>query len=404
MRISAGRRHLAAAVALLVVISAACHGGSPNTFYEQKEGEPPEIGEKHAGERVEISREAVERASIEAVTVAAEAMVEEIRSTAIVRPNEYRLAHVSPRIPGKAIEVRALLGASVEQGQVLCELDSLELGEKKAAFLQSRTSLEVARRNYEREDRLFKRQISSEKEYLGAKGDFERSEAAYQAAREALRLLGITDDEITKMSWGGKGLPLSHFPLRAPFAGTIIEQHLTMGELVKPEDVPYTVADLGTLWIIIDVHEKQLPRIAVGAAAEVAFDTYPAERFAGRITYLAHVVDDKTRTSPARIEIDNRDGRLRPGMFATATIASPAVDARKGIVVPSDAIQRIHGARVAFVEEAPGRYVVRELNVGKESAGAVEVISGLAEGERVVARGAFYLKSTLLKEEVGGEE
>src|SRR5262245_506449 len=106
MRISQGRRHLAAVVAL-VVISASCHGGSPSTADEPKEGEPLEIGAKHAGERVESPREAVERASIEAVAVATAAVVEEIRSTAIVRPNEYRLAHVSPRIPGKAVEVRA---------------------------------------------------------------------------------------------------------------------------------------------------------------------------------------------------------------------------------------------------------------------------------------------------------
>ena len=86
---------------------------------------------------------------------------------------------------------------------MLAHLDSLELGEKKSAFLQARTSLEVARRNYEREQRLFEQQISSEKEYLEAKGEFERSEAAYQAAREALRLLGIADAELERIAWGG---------------------------------------------------------------------------------------------------------------------------------------------------------------------------------------------------------
>ena len=133
---------------------------------------------------------------------------------------------------------------------------------------------------------------------------------------------------------------------------------------------------------------------------QVIVDAYPDEKFAGRITYMAHVLDEKTRAAQARVEIDNHDGRLRPGMFATAIIDAAPPEDRDAIVLPSEAIQSIHGKPFAFVEEKPGHYAARELTLGKESGATVEITSGVAAGDRVVTRGAFYLKSMLLKEEV----
>ncbi len=401
MNVSGSHRRLVAVSMGLALIVVGCRSGSTDSPTATTDAARP----RAEANRVELSPEAQEAAEIQTRPAALEAMREEIRATAIVKVNENRVAHVSPRIPGRAVEVRALLGSVVEPGQVLARLDSLDLGEKKSTFLQARTSLEVARRNYERERRLFEKQISSEREYLEAKGEFERSEAAYQGAREALRLLAIPDAELARIAWASANTePLSHFPLVAPFVGTVIAQHVTLGELVKPEDTPFTIADLSTLWILIDVFEKQLPRVAIGQDVQVSVDAYPGERFVGRIAYVAHVLDEKTRAAQARVEIANPEGRLRPGMFATAIIATARAGDRQTIALPSEAIQSIHGKPFVFVEEKPGRYAARELRVGKDSGAFVEIISGVAEGDRVVTRGAFSLKSMLLKEEVGGED
>jgi cobalt-zinc-cadmium efflux system membrane fusion protein len=384
-----------------VAIVGGCRGDGTPTSAEpsrQKSAREPGL------ERVELSAKAVETLGIETAPVVAAPVHEEIRATAVIRPNENRLAHVSPRIPGKAIEVKAVLGDSVETAEPLVLLDSLELGDKKSAFLQARTNLTVSRRNFEREARLFRLQISSEKEYLEAKGDFERSEAAYRGAREALRLVGLTDEEIESITWGGSGQPLSHFPLLAPFAGTVIEQHVTLGELVRPEDKPYAIADLGTLWILLDVYEKDLARVAVGAEVEVAVEAYPSEKFPGRITYLSHVLDEATRTARARVEIANRSGRLRPGMFATARIALSDASQAEALAIPDTAIQRVGGKPTAFVERSAGSYEARALDLGPQSRGLVEVKAGLSAGERVVTRGAFALKSELLRDQLAGED
>lgn len=390
-----------AALAVTGMLAAACaRDRAPAAKQQAKESASAET----KPERIELSPKALETLSLRTAPVMAQAIRNEIRATAVIKPNDYRLAHVSPRIPGKAVEVRAVLGDVVESGQTLLLLDSLELGEKKSAFLQSRTNLEVARRNFRREERLFRQQISSEKEYLESRGEFERSDAAYRAAREALQLVGLKDQQIDRTAWGEAGHLLSHFPLVAPFGATVIEQHVTLGELVRPDDKPYTIADLGTVWILLDVYEKDLSRVGVGAGARVSVDAFPDETFPGRITYVGHVLDETTRTAQARVEIDNRTGRLRPGMFATATIELPPDGAEEAIIVPEAAIQQIHGKPTAFVEKARGSFEARPLTLGSRSGGKVEVKAGLSAGEQVVTDGAFALKSSLLKDELAGED
>jgi cobalt-zinc-cadmium efflux system membrane fusion protein len=359
------------------------------------------VGSANAEGHVELSPKALAAIGLETIVAQKRALSDEIRATAVIKPNEYRMAHVSPRIPGKAIRVQALLGNVVAAGDILAELDSIALGEKKAAFLQARADLEVSRRNYQREKRLFERHISSEKEYLETKGAFERSEAAYRASREALRLVGLSDDEIKSVSWSSGDHPLSHFPLLAPFGGTVVEQHITIGELIEPDETPYTIADLSNVWVLLDIYEKDLARVHVGDDAGVSVEAYPGETFRGKVTYLSSLLDPATRTAQARVEIDNGDGRLRPGMFATSTLSGETGPAVEQLVIPRDAVQQVHGKPVAFVEVQPGSYAMRELSLGRQAGPDVAVLAGVRAGERVVTEGAFYLKSIVLKEEVG---
>lgn len=361
--------------------------------------------EGHEEDVVELSSEAVDTARLQGAAVTRAALGSKIDATATIKANEYRMAHVSPRISGKAFEVSVELGDLVRAGETLAELDSIELGQRKAEFLQARASLDVARRNHEREKRLFGQKISSEREYLEAKGEFDRSRASYRAAREALRLLGLRDEKIENIQWGGGEEPLSHFPLVAPFAGTVIERHITLGELIEPDDKPFTIADLSDVWIVIDLYEKDLAQVRVGMDATVTVDAYPERTFPGKVTYLSHLVDPSTRTLEARVVVENADGSLRPGMFARAVLAIPPGEtAAQALVAPADAVQQVRGSEVVFVDLGSGKYEMRQVELGQRQDDAVEIRSGLAEGERVVTSGSFYLKSSLLKEEMGGHE
>lgn len=392
-------RRVLLGIALGTLLSGGCGGEEPKT--EVAEEHTPKEG--HSEGRIELTAAALHTIPLKTAVVQRRGLAQEIRATAVIKPNDNRLARVSPRIPGKAVEVKAVLGDVVEPGQTLALLDSLELGEKKSAFLQARTNLDVARRNYEREERLFQQHISAEKEYLEAKGEFERSQAAYQAAREALRLLGLADAAIDGLGWGGKGHLLSHFPLVAPFAGTVVEKRITLGEMVRPEDPSYTIADLTTVWVLLDIYEKDVRRVGIGADGRIAVDAYPGETFQGKVTYVSDLLDETTRTAKARVEIPNHERRLKPGMFVTAMLSAPVPGAPAVIAIPAAAVYQIQGRVVAFVQEGEGSFAVRDIRLGQRAGLDVEVLDGVQEGELVVTDGGFSLKSTLLKEAMGEE-
>lgn len=364
---------------------------------------PPQ-NKTSAAHQLTIPPQALEGEAFQTAVVERRAFRDEIQATASIKPDEYRLFHLSPRIEGRVIDVMAELGDAVKAGQPLALFDSIELGQMKAAFLQARTNRDVDSRSYIREKGLFEQRISSEKEYLAAKGNAEKSLAAHRATYEALRLIGLSDDDINKIGWSKKGKALSSFALVAPQAGTVIERNITRGELRTPKDNAFTIADLSTVWILLDIYEQHLAAVKVGNAVEITVDAYPKERFRGKIVYLGYVLNPDTRTIDARVEIANPDRRLRPGMFARAALILPSPqEDQKVLVVPQDAIQQVDEKPVAFVEERPGIYTARPLVLGRKSGNDAEVRSGLTEGERVVTQGSFYLKSILLKEQVGGD-
>lgn len=367
------------------------------------EREPEDQADEHSEteDHIKLSKEALKTLTLKTSVAERKPISGKIKTTAVIEPDRTRISHVSPRISGRVIDVESFLGDSIQKGQVLAKLDSIELGQTKAEYLKSRANLEVARANYERENRLFKKKISSEKEYLDAKGEFLRSQAEINAARETLRLLGLTDEEIRELTWGGTEHPSSHFPLVAPFTGTVVEQHMVLGEFIKPEDRPYTIADLSHLWIQLDIYEKDLRWVENGKTVDINVNAYPDERFEGKVTYISDILDESTRTAKARVEILNSEGKLKPGMFATAIISIPSSDNEEVIVVPNSAIQQIEGKTAVFVQEGEDSFEMRGVSLGQNSGDCVQVLEGLDPGDRVVTEGGFYLKSALLKEELG---
>lgn len=389
---------------LLVLLTVGCNEArveppAPKATAEQEKGQAGhEGGEPHL---LTVPPEALTGQAFQTTIIERRPFRDEITATATITPNEYRLVHLSPRIEGRVIEVKAVLGQQVKTGQVLALLDSIELGQKKSDFLQAKTNHEVDKRNYVREEGLYKEQITSEKEFLDAKGRYEKSLAAYRAAHEALRLIGLSEEDIKRIDWSTKSQPLSFFPLASSLNGTVIERTITLGELISPKDKAFTIADLSTVWIILDVYEQNLAALQKGAEVEITVDAFPGEAFKGTIVYLSDVLNPATRTIDARVEIPNLQRRLRPGMFARAAVILPGRGSDV-LVAPLDALQQVNDQTVAFVERKPGTYELREVAVGRRSPPYAEIQSGLREGEPVVTTGSFYLKSIVLKEQIGG--
>lgn len=380
------------AATLVLALLSAC-GQSDDT-----EKESPQQTSAAPAERspsLALTAEEVKAAGIEVETVQPQTVNETLALTGTITPNQDRIAKVTPRLTGRVASVAVAQGTRVKAGQVLAVLESIELGETQSAYLQARSEATVTEAALKRAEQLAAEDIVPQKDYLRAKADAERARAALRAAADKLQLLGVPPAETGKQS------AQAAYPLQAPFAGTVIEKKAVPGELAPPDQSLFTVADLSTVWLEADVFEKDLDKLRLGASAEISVAAYPETVIQGRLTYLAETMDTATRTVKGRIEIPNTDGRLKPGMFATAhlrsTVSSPA------LVLPEPAVLLVQGQPTVFVATAKG-FVPRPVETGSAVGGRIPIRMGLSAGERVVVAGGYELKARLLKSQIGTEE
>ena len=360
--------------------------------------------QSHDEEVVELSDEKSAAAGIETSAASFQGLPALLSTTGQVDFNQDRVAHVSPRIPGRVHEVRASLGQRVKQGEVLVSLDSIELGRAKADYLRAKARVQLTRENFDREERLFADRISSQQEMLSAKAAFIETEAEMRSAEETLHLYGLTDDEVASVTYENPGRSL--VGIRAPLSGKIVEKHVTVGELVTPERNLFSLADLSEVWVWIDVYERDLPQVHLDDGVDVRVDAFREEVFSGTVSYLSDRVDLDTRRVRARIDVANPGERLRPGMFAQVELSDPhaagsEAASRPALVVPASAIQRDGDVTILFISLGGRRYQRHTVEIGRRTGDLVEVTSGLEAGEEVVSAGAFFLKSELAKEELG---
>lgn len=366
---------------------------SPEGAAKHQEGADSHGGhDEHAEEdAVVLSAEEARAEGIKSEVVEYRPVSAAIPLTAAIVANRDRLAHIAPRVSGKLVRVHANLGERVSAGKVLAQVDSIEIGSANSEYLQARSAADLARANGVRAEKLFAEQVIAQKDYLAARSEVERTDAALRAARDRLRTLGVG------LPQPGGPAP-SVYPLTAPFAGTVIAKDAVLGELAQPDKAVFSIADLTSVWIEADLFEKDLGRVRVGAKASVVVNAYPDQRFPGALTYISDTVDPQTRTLKARIEVPNPVGRLKPGMFATVHLDTDA--AQEALAVPVDAIVLLDGKSSVFVEEN-GRYLPRTVTLSAGAGALVPVVEGLSAGDSVAVAGVYALKARLLKSKIG---
>lgn len=360
----------------------------------EKKGEGKDA---HAGEASELTltTEEAERAGVKVEEIKAQPLGETVVVTATIHPDQDRMARVAPRIEGRVTSAPAKLGDRVKAGQPLATLDSVEVGETHATWLQAQAELRIAEADFKRAESLNAEEIIPRKDFLRAQADRDKAGAALRAAGDRLRLLGGTP--------GSSGSGVSRFVVTAPFAGTVIEKKVTLGELATPSEPMFTIADLGKVWIQAALPEAALAKVRVGANAKVTVPAYPGQTFSGRVGHIGAMLDKDTRTVAARIEVANADGRLKPEMFATATIdvmGAQGDKPREVISLPDEAIVLLEGVPSVFVFEQ-GAYEARQVEPGERIGGRTLLKSGVKAGDEVVTSGAYALKARKLKSQLG---
>lgn len=356
----------------------------------ESEAEKPAV-QSEAENPLVLSAQEINDAGIKIGTVQLQTLREIIGLTGTITPNLNRIAEVSPRVPGRIVSVEANQGARVKAGQTLAVLESVELGQAQADYLQARSEVTVVDAALVRAEGLVAEKIVPQKDYLRAKADAERAHAALQAATDKLKLLGVSPGQAPEQS-------SASYPLVAPFDGTVITKKAVLGQTTQSDQPLFTVADLTRVWLEADVFEQDLGKIVVGDKARVTVAAYPDAVFEGAVTYLGDTMDATTRTVKARIELPNSDGRLKPGMFATAQLQSTVTATT--LAVPEGAVLLVQGQPAVFVEEDKG-FEPRMVETGPAIDGWTPIRAGLAAGDRIVVTGAYSLKARLLKSQIG---
>jgi cobalt-zinc-cadmium efflux system membrane fusion protein len=365
---------------------------------------PPEADSAPAPapEVIDLTADAQRDAGVTVTAATSTTRVDTLAANAVLALNEKRTARVGSVVEGTVVETFSDVGDRVRRGQVLANLHSHVVHDSWAEYRKAmaerrrfENELAFARSGAERAERLLRDKAISAQEHQRALADrvaaeeqLDIAKTEVRRAEEALEHLGITNSEDPTGESG------EQIPARAPFAGVVLERLVTAGTAVTPGTAMFLVSDLSALWALAEVDEAMLARVGVNRPVEVRVSAYPAEVFHGRVTFVGDTVNPKTRRIVVRCELPNPTGRLKPEMYATVMLDTG--EAREIVAVPGSAVQDAGGRTIVFVEERPGRFRPRDVKLGAEAQGLVEVREGLRAGERIVTAGSFLLKSTLL--------
>ena len=359
------------------------HGGS-------EEGE-------HAEGVIALSAEQIAAAGIKVTAVGPGKLAREVSVPGKIVAAADRMAQIVPKVGGTVTEAKKNLGDTVEKGEVLALIESREMAESVADYLAAKRAEELARTTFNREKGLWEKKITAEQDYLTAKNVHQEAKIRLDLTHQKLQALGHDKEMIKTYESAGAADKLRFHELRSPLPGRIIARELTLGEYVDATHSAYAVADLSVVWVETAIAPGDLPFVKEGQMANVVGSGGKTE---GKLIFVSPAIDPETRAAKAIIELENADGKWRPGEFANASIATSAQDT--DLIVLKEAIQTIEGKPVVFVRNDKG-FEKRDVMTGREDSRHIEIVSGVTFGEPVAVSSTFTLKADLGKSEAEHE-
>lgn len=342
--------------------------------------------------RVHLSEAVVRDANIVTQAVGLEVLASSLVLTGEVAADPDRSAKVASPVAGRLQEVSFKEGTLVKRGDAMAVVRAPELGNLRAAYAATGDRARAARANADRLKELASERLAATQAQLDA-----------EAQAHALELEGrALGQQLATMGAGSKP-GASALTVFAPLGGSVLTRDAVVGQAVTTDQTLATISDLAEVLFLARVYEKDLGRIRVGAAAAVEVSAHPAEMFDGHVEYLGQQIDPVSRTFLARVRLRNRGDLLRIGLFGTARVTTAEAAVQRALpVLPRSAVTLIGDQPTVFVLEE-GDYVARGVTLGSGVGDRVEARSGIKEGDRVVVRGAFAVKSALLKSTLAAE-
>ncbi len=384
----------------------------PSAYAEQRHAEPDEHGhEEHAGDDhadhddhaghdhgheeegpIRLKPAVLREFGIEVQTAAGGSIARTVRLAGEVVYNADHIAHVRPTVAGSVQRVNVSVGDRVESGQAMAVLNSRELAVARSEYLAAVARLELARENLARDRRLFREKVGTERAVLTSTQAYREADIVHGQAENSLHALGYSHPQITRLSELDDSA-FTTYEMRAPLSGIVTRRHITIGELIglDDDDAPFVVADLSSVWVNLTVYQRDLSQVRTGMPVTVEFGGDIPEA-KGAIAFVSPSLDETTRTATARVVLDNPHGDYRPGLFVSALVETG--QAEGDLVVPTSALTELDGKTVLFIQTDEG-FEPRRVRPGRSTAQAVQILEGLAEGERYAATNVLALKAEM---------
>lgn len=349
---------------------------------------------------VSLTPEAVERAGIKIAEVKSQTSAAGVTVPGTVMSNAYRDTKVNGLVGGIVRQVTVELGASVRRGEPLAVVFSAELADAQMKYLSMLAMLEADQQKLERTKKLVALGSASRQELEEVTAIHTGHETEVAAARQRLLLLGLPSDRIARLDNASQ--VVSEVTVPSPANGLVISRTVNPGQVIASGQELFVITDLSTVWAIGDLYERDFPRVRIGSLATVTIPSSPDRPLKGPVSYIDPRVDPATRTAKVRVEVPNRGGDLRLGMFVTVTFETGSGE--RLTVVPRAAVQTIGERSVVYVpaEGEEGKFAERTVKLGAPVGEFIQVQQGLKAGDKVVTDGSFFLRAEAARTRSGG--
>lgn len=342
------------------------HAGMPGMVMNEHAGHATSATEPAVSGRAAIVMSPLRQQAIGVKIGAVERdrLLMSIRAVGIIEPDQTRLVRIQTRISGWVAKAFVnYVGQDVKRGDPLLEIYSPDLLATQEEYLVTLAAQESMKDNLQ-------------------------ESALLRSTRRRLELWGVPDEEIDELKKTRKSRDT--LVLRSPIAGRVLERNLLEGSYVEPANVLYRIADLSVVWLQAKIYEYELPHIEVGQKAMVSLLSEPAVQFEGRISFVEPIVEEMTRTVRVRVEIANQGDAIKPGMYADLRLMH---DMGEGLLVPDTAVLRTGERAIAYRALSGDRFEPVEVKLGGRFGDRLEVLEGLAEGEKVLISAVFLVDS-----------
>lgn len=362
-----------------------------------------------------VDAEGKERTKLEVVEAAWAEVDDLLEAPGQLTWNEDRLWSIGVVATGKVLQTFSRVGDVVKPGQVMARLHTHDVHDTRAFLRQAKAEqeralaqLELAKRNRERMKRLLDLKAISQMQLDQAESEVRNAEAAVKRSKadvdretqhltEVLEISAEDDeDHAQHVHQPGQYDESELVPIKSTAAGVVVDRKISVGSVCNLGQEAFTVADPESLWLIASFPERSLARLRVGQTVGISVQAYPGETFTGRILRLGDTLDRETRTLKVRIGVAAR-GRLKPEMFATVRLGGTS---SRELAIPASAVQEVDGRSTVFLETKAGEFTPRPVEVEMRGAQAI-VRAGLKAGDRVAAKGSYFLKGRLVQDREG---